>query len=56
MLKVKLIMKNESTSSWSVEWVFKAEDEKIHYILIQGLDLNDDKFMIPETFRLKMPE
>ena len=52
----KLIMKNESTSSWSDEWVFNAEDEKIHYILIQGLDLNDDKFMIPETFRLKMPE
>lgn len=52
----KLVMKDENTASWNVEWIFKAEDDKIHYILIQGTDLESDKFKIPETFTLKIPE
>ena len=52
----KLIMKNESTASWNVEWIFKAEDDKVHYILIQGTDLESDKFDIPETFVLEIPK
>ena len=50
------MMKDERTSSWNVEWIFRAEDDKIHYILIQGTDLEDEKFKIPETFILKLPE
>ena len=52
----KFVMKDERTSSWNVEWIFRAEDDKIHYILIQGTDLDDEKFKIPETFILKLPE
>jgi hypothetical protein len=52
----KLIMKNENTASWNVEWIFKAEDDKVHYILIQGTDLESDKFDIPETFVLEIPK
>ena len=52
----KIVMKDERTSSWNVEWIFEAEDEKIHYILIQGTDLESEKFKIPETFTLTLPE
>lgn len=52
----KLVMKDENSGSWNVEWIFKAEDDKIHYILIQGTDLESDKFKIAETFTLSVPE
>ena len=51
----KLVMKDEHTASWNVEWIFEAEDEKIHYILVQGTDLESDKFKIAETFTLEVP-
>lgn len=52
----KLIMKDEDSGSWTVEWIFRAEDDKIHYILIQGTDLENEKFKIPETFTLSISE
>ena len=52
----KLVMKDEHASSWNIEWIFEAEDEKIHYILVQGTDLNSEKFKIAETFTLTIPE
>jgi hypothetical protein len=51
----KLVMHDEAAGSWTVEWIFKAEDEKIHYILVQGNDLNNEKFKIAETFSLERP-
>ena len=51
----KLVMHDETSSSWTVEWIFRAEDEKIHYVLVQGSDLENEKFKIPESFTLKVP-
>ena len=51
----KLVMKDEHSSSWNVEWIFEAEDKKIHYILVQGADLENEKFKIAETFVLERP-
>ena len=52
----KLVMEDKNSGSWNVEWIFKAEDDKIHYILIQGTDLENEKFKIADTFTLKIPE
>ena len=52
----KLVMHDEASSGWTVEWIFKAEDEKIHYVLVQGPDIENEKFKIPESFTVKLPE
>jgi len=52
----KLVSKDELSGTWSEGWVFAAADGKVHYVLVQGLDREDERFKIPETFVLKKPE
>ncbi len=52
----KLVSKDELSGTWSVGWIFVASDNKVHYILVQGLDLEDERFTIPTSFVLEKPE
>ncbi|MCQ2568726.1 MAG: hypothetical protein MJ155_00310 [Candidatus Saccharibacteria bacterium] len=36
-----------------VIWIFEAEDNKTHYVSVEGLDESNEKFEIPAKFSLK---
>lgn len=38
---------------WLVTWIFEAEDDKIHFLSVEGPDRNSEHFNIPKTFTLK---
>lgn len=38
---------------WLVVWVFEAEDERTHYIALEGPDRKSEHFLIPDTFSLE---
>lgn len=38
---------------YHVMWFFEAEDNRTHYIEVEGPDPSSDKFAIPESFTLK---
>ena len=42
-----------SENLWLVCWHFEAEDNKTHYIAMEGPDASSEYFKIPETFSLK---
>lgn len=44
---------HEQSQKWISLWCFKAEDNVIHYIGIEGPDFNSQYFKIPNTFKLK---
>ncbi len=41
---------------WSKTWWFEAEDELVHYIVIEGPDAKSNKFNLAETYTLKIGE
>lgn len=43
----------KNTKTWLVEWFFDAEDERVHYIAIQGDDLESDVFNVIDTYKLE---
>lgn len=45
-----------SEGVWLNIYFFKAEDNKVHYISIEGPDKNSEYFNIPKTFKLKNTE
>lgn len=48
-----LISTYYSDGTWLYIYLIKAEDNKIHYISIEGPDKNSEYFNIPSTFSLK---
>lgn len=48
----KVFVQYKSDNVWVVSWFFKADDDLIHMIQVEGLDIDNDYFKIPKTFSL----